>query len=107
VVRKEIIDIALKFLAELKEQKIAVVEAFLYGSQVKGSAHQWSDIDIAVVCQPFAEDAIEQNMCLWRIAVRIDPRLAPVSFAPEDLEKEYIPIIPEIKKGLALLDIAD
>lgn len=106
MVEKEIVDIALKFLQEVKKQGIQISEAFLFGSQFKGSAHEWSDIDIAVICRPFAADESEQNMNLWKIAVKIDPRLAPISFSPEDLEKEYIPLISEIKKGLALIRFA-
>jgi len=91
-----------KYLQELKRHHIVVLEAYLFGSHVSGQPHPYSDIDLAVVCQPFDRDEIEQNMTLWRLTVHVDPRLAPIRLSPQDLLKEHIPIIPEIKKGLPI-----
>jgi len=81
---------------------MSVLSAFLFGSYANGHPHEYSDIDLAIVCHPFAADEIEQNMILWRLAVHVDPRIAPLSLSPDDLKKDHIPIIPEIKKGLPI-----
>lgn len=99
----EAVEVARKFLREVRLRGISVVEAYLFGSHVRGTAGDWSDIDIALVCHPFAEDRTEQNIILWKIAVKIDPRLAPLTLSPDDLDKTHIPLIPEIKKGLPLI----
>jgi hypothetical protein len=45
-------------------------------------------------------------MKLWRIAVKIDTRLAPISISMSEFKKEYIPIITEIKSGLDISRVA-
>lgn len=103
MVEKEIVEIATQFIQELKKHGINIIDAFLFGSQARGSSHEWSDIDIAVICEPFAEDDIEQNMVLWKIGVKIDARIAPISVSLRDFENEFFPLIPEIKRGFSLL----
>lgn len=102
MVERQIIETAGRFLEEVKKHNITVIKAYLFGSQARGLAHEWSDIDIALICLPFAADQIDQNMMLWKLALQIDPRIAPVSLSPDDFEKEYMPLVPEIKKGLPL-----
>ncbi len=106
MVTKEIKVIVHRFLEELKKRQIPFQKVYLYGSHAHDRAHSDSDIDIAVICNHFAGDSVEQNMILWKIAVKIDPRLAPVSFSPREFQKDYIPIIPQIKKGLDLTPTA-
>jgi len=87
-------------------RKSKVIKVFLYGSYAKGSDREDSDIDVAVVCEDFGTDPIEQNMRLWRIAVRVDTRLAPISFSASEFTKEYIPIVTEVKNGLDMTELA-
>lgn len=104
MVKKEIEEIIKKFILELKREGIEIIKVFLFGSYARGFEREDSDIDIAVVCKDFGKDAIEQNMKLWKIAVRIDTRIAPTSLSISEFKKEYIPIIPEIKKGLDITE---
>ncbi len=106
MVKREIEEIIKKFILELKKEGIEIIKVFLFGSYARGFEREDSDIDIAVVCKDFGKDAIEQNMKLWKIAVRIDTRIAPISLSISEFKKEYIPIIPEIKKGLDLTETA-
>jgi len=61
---------------------------------------------VALISNDPYDDAIEQGMKLWRLAVRVDTRLAPIFLTPVDFEKDYVPIVPEIKNGLDMTDIA-
>ena len=100
--QKEIREIISNFSKELKKNNIKYKKIFLFGSYARGDEKIDSDIDIAIICKKFAADSIEQNMKLWKIALKVDTRIAPVSLSPEEFKKDYLPIIPEIKKGLDL-----
>lgn len=106
MVKEEIKNIIRKFIIELKKEGIKVIKVFLFGSHAKGIDREDSDIDVAVVCEDFGLDSIDQNMKLWKIAVRIDTRIAPISLSLSEFEKEYIPIVTEIRNGLDMTKIA-
>lgn len=51
---------------------------YLYGSQVKGTAHRHSDIDIAVVFKPFdCESRLDMISNLLSIAAKFDANIEP------------------------------
>jgi predicted nucleotidyltransferase len=84
----------------IEKEGICVQKIFLYGSYSRGEERKYSDIDLAVVSRDFEEDTIEANMKLWRIAVRVDVRLAPLAIAQSELVNLHIPIIAEAQKGV-------
>jgi len=106
MVKKEIHNTIRRYILELKKEGIEIIKVFLFGSYARGNEREDSDIDVAVVCKDFAADSIEQNMKLWKIAVRVDARISPISLSLSDLRKEYIPIVPEVKGGIDMTDIA-
>ena len=79
-----------------KERRISRV--FLYGSHAKGIAGEWSDIDLAVVSPDFSEDLFEERVGLMRLGLRIDERIEPSPFRPEDFN-ENDPLVSEINKS--------
>lgn len=58
--------------------------AYVYGSYVRGTATEWSDIDVAVVSPDFTGDMFTAQLALMQLAARIDGRIEPRAFAPED-----------------------
>lgn len=36
---------------------------------------------------------------LWRKACRIDPRIEPVGYSPEEFKNDWIPLVAEIKEN--------
>jgi len=102
MVKKEIKEIVNRYVDVLRVEGIEIEKVVLFGSYARGTAHEDSDIDVAIICKNFDFDPIEQNMKLWKLAVRVDTRLAPVFISPLEYEEEYIPIVPEIKKGVDL-----
>jgi len=69
-----------------------VEAAYVFGSQVKNAATEWSDIDLAVVSPDFG-DRFEERLNLMRLAARIDPN----PYTPEDFDAND-PLVSEIKR---------
>ena len=55
MVKREIRKKIREFVKELGKNKIKVNRVILYGSQVSGKAHNYSDIDVAIVSSRFRE----------------------------------------------------
>ena len=71
--------------------------AYLYGSQAKGTATPWSDIDLAVVSSDFSDDLFEERLALMHLAARIDDRIEPYPFRAETFNRND-PIASEIQR---------
>lgn len=95
--------IARRFGSALRKNGVPVQSIILFGSQAKGTAHEKSDIDVAVVCTPFAENRVEESARLYVISADIDDRLEPVCLHPQDLDSKYSTIVQEIRRhGIAV-----
>ncbi len=51
---------------------------------MRGTATEWSDIDVAVVSPDFTGDRFTTQLALMKLAARIDDRIEPRAFTPED-----------------------
>jgi uncharacterized protein len=56
-----IIDIINKFIDNSSKDNINISEVILFGSYAKGTNHEWSDIDIAVVSNDFESVRLFDN----------------------------------------------
>jgi uncharacterized protein len=67
------------YLTSVREAGIDAECAVVFGSQTRGEAGLWSDIDVLVVAPQFdgMQDRRLVNL-LWRLAARIDSRIEPV-----------------------------
>ena len=89
MVEREIIEEKVrKFVKELKREKIRVTKVILYGSRVSGKAHEYSDIDVAIVSPDFGKDRYEEGARLFEIACEVDPRIEPVPISVESYEND-------------------
>ena len=79
----------------LLQKEGRVLKVFLYGSHAKGSAGEWSDIDLAVVSPDFSEDLFEERIRLMKLALGVDDRIEPTPFRPEDFDQND-PLVNEI-----------
>ena len=71
-----------RFIAAIRQQR-QVEAAYLYGSQVKGTSTEWSDIDLAIISSDFStEDLFQEQLALLRLAAQIDDRIEPRPFTP-------------------------
>ncbi len=100
MVQKEIIKKVNEFVRALKKRNIRVSKVILYGSRASGRAHQYSDIDVAVVSPDFGKDRYEEGAKLFEIAYAIDPRIEPVPISSFSYEHDtWIPLVYEIRRN--------
>ena len=69
-------------------------KVFLFGSYAKGTNHEESDIDIAVILKDF-ENPMEIQLELMRLRRKIDSRIEPHPFREKDFNLSN-PVVHEI-----------
>jgi predicted nucleotidyltransferase len=98
MVQKEILSIVVEYIKALKNSGIHFEKVILFGSSVKGAAHEWSDIDLAVISPDFGKDRFEERVNLARIAYTVDARLEVHPINSREYENEsWRTMIHEIK----------
>jgi predicted nucleotidyltransferase len=85
-----------QFLVAVRRQR-RVEAAYLYGSQARGTATPWSDIDVAIVSPDFSDDLFHERLALMRLAAQIDDRIEPRPFATKDFDASD-PLVSEIRR---------
>ena len=95
-INKEIADIVNKYITIVKEN-YDVVAIILFGSYAKGTEHEDSDIDIAVVTNDIKTDKFEEEVKLTLLRRKIDSRIEPHIIKVEDYENDETPFIVEVK----------
>jgi len=83
-----------QFLAAVRRRQ-RVEAAYVFASQVWGTAAEWSDIDLAVISPDFSSDRFQERLNLMRLAAQIDGRIEPSPFTPEEF-KARDPLASEI-----------
>lgn len=81
-----------------KKDKLPIEKVIIFGSQAKGGAGKWSDIDVCIISSKF-EDPIEAIRFLLqkRNIKEVRAGLEPVGFTKKDFE-EGGSLIQEIKR---------
>lgn len=79
-----IIEIVKRYIEELEKNGIEIREAIIFGSFAKGTAKEWSDIDVALVSPDFTGDRFEDRRRIVPLRRNIDNRIEPLPFRPED-----------------------
>ena len=96
-INKEIADIVDKYIAIVKEN-YDVVAIILFGSYAKGTEHEDSDIDIAVITDDIKTDKFDEEVNLTLLRRKIDSRIEPHIIKVEDYENDETPFVIEVKK---------
>jgi predicted nucleotidyltransferase len=92
-----IIEIVKRYVAVLEKNGIKIREAIIFGSIVKGTAKEWSDIDVALVSPDFTGDRFEDRRKIVPLRRTIDSRIEPIPFRPEDFDNRGM-LVEEIKR---------
>jgi predicted nucleotidyltransferase len=71
-----------EFLAAVRKER-RITAAYLYGSEARGQAGPWSDIDLAIISPDFADDLFAAQLALMKLAAKMDERIEPRAFTPE------------------------
>lgn len=87
------------YLAALKARGIDAECAVVFGSQARGTAHAWSDIDLLVVAPQFDDmrDRSGINL-LWHIAARVDSRIEPIACGSRQWREDDSSAVIEIAR---------
>jgi uncharacterized protein len=89
------IDSKIHRFINLVSKKITVVQAYVFGSSVRGIRHDWSDIDLAIVSSDFSGDRFEDYKLLIPFILEVDRSLEVHPFHPRDFNEDN-PFIKEI-----------
>ena len=97
------IEIVTRYIEELEKNKIHIMEAFIFGSHAKGKTKPESDIDVALISNVFTGDRFEDRRKIVPFRRKIDNRIEPIPFRPEDFNNGGT-LAEEIKRtGVSIL----
>jgi uncharacterized protein len=82
----------------LKRSDIHIHTLFLFGSIARDQAHQWSDIDIAIVCDPFEQSKVKEVRTFYALDPERDVRISIIVLHLEEFENRYSTIAQELKR---------
>lgn len=94
-INAEIEDIIYRYVKAIC-QKYTVEAIILFGSYAKGTEHEDSDIDIAIVIDEFKDNIIDEEVELMKYRKGIDYRIEPHVIRIEDYKKVTNPFVQEI-----------
>ncbi len=96
--RKSVLDQVKLYVDLVKSTKIPIEKVIVFGSQAKGTAHKWSDIDVCIVSPSFRGDHWDPMIKLAHLKddSTIDIEAHPMS--PRDLMNKYDTLASEIRK---------
>ena len=77
--------------------KYVILQAFMFGSFAKGTNHDDSDIDIAIVVKNVS-DIIDTQIDMMKLRRKVDLRIEPHPFMANDFNNEN-PVVNEILKS--------
>ena len=96
--RDEGLCLARRFKELLLKRGYPVRRVVLYGSVARGTAGPQSDIDIAVVTEPFLDSRIREGGDVLLLSKHIDLRIETVTLHPEDFERPFFTLAREIER---------
>jgi predicted nucleotidyltransferase len=80
--------IAKEYVRTVKDAGIPVVAAYVIGSQVTGTAHEGSDIDICIVSPMFGKNRYAEMMWLTKLRRSVNVLIEPHPLNPLELQKK-------------------
>jgi len=97
VATDSVIEVVKKYINELQQNNIPIQGAFIFGSYAKENPKEESDIDVALISTAFTGDRFEDRRKIVPFRRKIDSRIEPIPFRPEDFEQGGN-LVDEIKK---------
>lgn len=96
--RDQGIALARRFKNLLRQRGFPVRRVVLFGSVAKGTARPDSDIDIAVVTEPFHESRIREGGSILLASKDVDVRIETVTLHEEDFDRPFFTLGREIER---------
>ena len=94
-VSDKIIEIIRKLVNEALKENIHISQAVLFGSYAKGTNHEYSDIDVAVVSEDFEGIRLFDNIRLGKPRVNTSVDIETHPYRPEEFNEDN-PFVKEI-----------
>lgn len=93
------IEVVKEYLRELSANGIEISKAYLYGSQIKGTATEESDIDLLLVSPAFDNDSDKFLSIIWLSKIRTENRIEPLTIGEKRfLTDDSSPIIGVVRQ---------
>lgn len=89
------VDNKIKEFIQLASQNLKLEAIYLFGSQARGKAHEWSDIDLAIVSSDFSGDRFDDSTRLIPYILKVDTAIEVHPFRPEEFSADN-PFVQEI-----------
>ena len=90
-----IMKIVQKYVKKIQEN-YKVEAIILFGSYAKGTEHEDSDIDIAIITDDLKNDIFDEQLNLKKLRWDIDLRIEPHIIRTEDYKNAETPFIQEV-----------
>jgi predicted nucleotidyltransferase len=87
---KSTVDSAVSRYVEVVLRELSPTAIVLYGSHAKDSAHEDSDIDVAVIFDGFKGDWLEASSALWRLRRGISYDIEPILLDSKDDRSGFV-----------------
>ncbi len=109
MVDQSVVESVRRYLRAISERGIPVRYGVVFGSQARGTADDWSDIDLIVVSPAFDGARRRQDIdLLWRTTVTTDSRIEPVAVGERQwLEDDTSPIVEIARREGAVVMVGD
>ena len=79
-----------KYVALLRSEDFPVDRAYIFGSYARGNFKKESDIDVCIVSPRLSKNWDKNESYLWQLTRKIDARIEPVGYGPEDFKTSAI-----------------
>ena len=95
--KKHAPEAAIKYAIFLRETNPGIKKIYVFGSYAKGTSHDNSDIDMAIIFDHLS-DSFDMQVELMKMRRKFDTRIEPHPFSETDFN-ESNPLVNEIKKN--------
>ena len=89
------INLKVRQFIDIVKKKYRISRVYIYGSFARGTAHKWSDIDLAIISPDFSDDTLADRLMLMKLGASIDDRIEPYPFSPNRFDVTD-PLVNEI-----------
>jgi len=99
MVNPKVIDIVKRYLKILLEEGITISRAYIYGSQVRGTATEESDIDLMLISPLFDGNTDKFAPILWLSTRKASYKIEPIAVGEKRFQTdEYSPLIAIVRQ---------
>lgn len=91
------INVVKEFKDELISSGINIDKIIIFGSQAKGTANKWSDLDVCVVSPSFGHDRLSERVMLAKIGHKVSDDIEPHPMNLSELNDKFNPLANEIR----------